>query len=167
MKAGKGKVFKTAKIVRRFKTGPAEIEIGENCLIGDFAFIAVKKLEMEYGSQIAPHAILSGGGEVRLGMFSVVGFGTQLITGTDTPEGEYMCEAAPIEKRHVVRGKIVLEEGAYLGSGSIVCVTAENPEIFIGEDAVVGAFSYIDHSISPNMIVHPKQELIWRRRVEE
>ena len=165
MKVGEGtRIYETAKIATKFRTGEAEIDIGDNCLIGDFTFVAVRLLKMQYGSQIAPHAMLSGGGFVLMGKFSVVGFGAHLITGSDTVKGKYMCEAAPAEDRHIVRGGIILEEGAYLGANVVVCVTEKNPIIVIGAHSVVGAMSYIDKWVPPNTIIYPKQALITKPR---
>jgi acetyltransferase-like isoleucine patch superfamily enzyme len=163
MKIGaRSKIYETAKIV---SDGDREIDIGDDCLVGDFAFIAVKKLVMRDCSQISPHAIVSGGGEAELRKYSVVGFGVQLITGTDTTEGKYMCEAASKEYRTIIRGKITLEEGAYIGAYAIVCVSKRSPEIVIGEHAVVGSMSYIDKSIDPFTIVYPVQNLKYKIRV--
>ena len=139
--------------------------IGNNCLIGQFAFVAPRKLVMHDGSQISPHAILCGGGEIELRKNSVVGFGSVLIPATDTTEAEYMNEAAPPDKRNIIRGKIVLGDGAYIGSHVVICVSRKNPEIYIGDHSVIGSFSYIDKSIEAYMIVHPKQELIFKTRM--
>lgn len=154
-------IYETAKITKETKTF-----LSTNNIIGDFVFVHLKDLTMCIGAQIAPHAMLSGGGTVFMGEYSVIGFGAHLITGTDTPKGKYMCEAAKPEERHVVRGKIILKKGAYIGSNAIICVTEEHPEITIGENSVIGAFSYIDRSILDNRIVHPKQTLVVKRRVE-
>ena len=152
-------IHETTKI-----TATTKMAFGWSISIGDFVFIHLKHLVMLDGSQIAPHAILSGGGEVLMGRYSVIGFGAHLITGTDTPKGKYMCEAAEPEERHIVRGKIILKEGAYIGSNAIICITEENPVITIGENSVIGAFSYIDKNIPDNVTVHPKQELIIKER---
>ena len=165
MKIGKGsKIYETAKIVEEGH----EIIIGENCLIGDFAFVAARKLTMEDGSQISPHAIIGGGGEVRLGRFTVVGFGAMLLPATDSPSGKYMCDAKPEQERKIIRGSIVLEEGAYIGSGAVVCINAKHSDITVGKNAVVGALSYIDKSIPADTIIHPviKYQKT-RRRVTE
>ncbi|MEM2146019.1 MAG: hypothetical protein QW279_11710 [Candidatus Jordarchaeaceae archaeon] len=145
------RIYSTAKIVEEGH----DILIGRNCLIGDFAFVAARKLVMEDGSQISPHAIISGGGEVYLGKFSVVGFNAMLIPATDSPFAKYMCESKPQEERQIIRGSIRLGEGAYIGSGAIVCVSKKSPNIEIGDYAVIGALSYIDKSVPPKTIVHP------------
>lgn len=165
MKIGKGsKIFETAKIVQEGH----EITIGDNCLIGDFAFVAARKLTMEEGAQISPHAIIGGGGEVYLGKFTVVGFGAMILPATDSPAAKYMCEAKPEEERKITRGSITLQGGAYIGAGAVICVSAKHPHIIIGKDAVIGALSYIDKSIPTDTIIHPVikyQEM--RRRIIE
>lgn len=165
MKVGSGsKIYETAKIVEEDR----EISIGRNCLIGDFAFVAARKLVMEDGSQISPHAIIGGGGEVRMGRFSVVGFGAILLPATDTPSARYMCEAKPEEERQIIRGSITLGEGAYVGSNAVVCVSKKNPHVKIGDYAVIGALSYIDKSVPKGTIVHPIMKYYTvSRRIQE
>lgn len=155
------KIYETAKIVVEDR----EITIGKNCLIGDFAFIAARKLVMERGSQISPHAVISGGGEVYLGKFSVVGFGAILIPATDSPTARYMCEARAEHERQIVRGSIKLGEGAYIGSGAIICVSKKCPNIEIGDYTVIGALSYIDKSVPANTIIHPVFKYQKTRRI--
>jgi acetyltransferase-like isoleucine patch superfamily enzyme len=75
-----------------------------------------------------------------------------------------MCEAAPVEDRHIVRGKVILEEGAYIGANAVICVTEKNPVITIGQFSVVGSLSYIDKPIPPGVIVHPRQILVYKKR---
>jgi len=165
VKVGSGsKIYETAKIVEEDR----EISIGRNCLIGDFAFVAARKLVMEDGSQISPHAIIGGGGEVRMGRFSVVGFGAILLPATDTPSARYMCEAKPEEERQIIRGSITLGEGAYVGSNAVVCVSKKNPHVKIGDYAVIGALSYIDKSVPKGTIVHPIMKYYTvSRRIQE
>lgn len=159
---GKGsKIYPTAKVLIENRT----IIIGKNCFIGDFALVASKELIMEDGSQINPHAILSGGGKIFLGKNSVIAFGAKLIPSTDRPEAKYMCEAAPKEQRNVITGSITLGKGAYIGSGAVICVSPKCPHIVIGDYAVVGALTYIDKSIPSYTIVHPKVELVMKKRV--
>jgi len=154
------KIYETAKIVKENR----EIIIGENCQIGDYAFIAARKLVMIDGSQISPHAVVSGGGEVVLGKFSVVGFGAMLIPATDSTSAQFMCEAAPLEKREIIRGSITLGEGAYIGAAAVVCVNKRNPNIIIGDYSVIGSLTYIDKSIPSHTIICPKTEYVTKKR---
>jgi acetyltransferase-like isoleucine patch superfamily enzyme len=154
-------IFPTSKIVSK------EMEIGKKCLIGDFAFVAARKLIMMDGSQISPHAIIGGGGNVTLSKYSVVGFGAKLFPATDQTSAEFMCEAAPPEKRDVIRGSITLGEGVYIGSGAVICVSKKCPNIEIGDNTVVGSLSYIDESLPANIVIHPKiQYTIKKRRMK-
>ena len=162
IKVGRGsKIYPTAKILTKNR----RIIIGRNCLIGDFAVVAPRNLIMHNGAQINPCAFLSGGGDIILGKRSVVGYGVILIPATDRPEGKYMCESVPEKERFLLRGTIEICEGAYIGSNAVICVSPKCPNIKIGKFSVVGALSYIDRSIPSYTIVHPKVELVMKRRV--
>jgi len=132
-----------------------EVIIGKNCIIGQFAFIAARKLVMEDGVEICAHAILSGGGNITLGKYSTVTFGAKLIPSTFSTEGKYMNDNVP-EKSKAIRGSITLGEGAYIGAGAVVCVSEKCPHIKIGDYAVVGALTYLDHSLPAHTIIHNK-----------
>lgn len=152
-------IYETAKVVTK------DIKFGENCVIGDFAFVAPRKLVMADGSQIGPHAILSGGGEIYLEESSVVGFGVKLICATDSTSAPFMCESAPPDKRDIVRGSITLGERAYIGSGAVICVSKEHPHIMIGDYSVVGALTYLDRSLDPFKVIYPKKDYVEKKRV--
>lgn len=155
------KIYPTAKIL---SDENHILEMGENCFIGDHACVYARKLVMGNGSQINPHAIIGGGGTVILGEKSVVGFGAKLFPATDTLDGTYMCESAPDDERMVIRGSIKLGEGAYVGAGAVICVSKRCTNIYIGEHSVVGALSYLDHSISKGMIIHPNIDMQYKWR---
>lgn len=159
---GKGsKIYPTAKVFTKNRT----VIIGKNCFIGQFAIVAPRKFIMMDGSQVNPRALLSGGGDITLGKRSVVGYGAILIPSTDRPEARYMCESAPSKKRKVLTGSITLGEGVYIGSNAVICISPKCPHIIIGKYAVIGALTYIDKSIPPYTIVHPKVELVMKKRV--
>ena len=159
---GKPSIYSTAKIVQIGDY--SKFVINDKTIIGDYAFIALNEFYMHHGAQIAPHACLSGGGKIVMFSNSVVGFGAQLITGTDTPKGKFMCEAASDKERKVIRGSITLKPGAYVGSGAIICVSSKKQDIIIGHNSVVGAGTYLDESVPDNTIVHPVQNLLWSAR---
>ncbi len=168
MKIGDGsKIYETAKIVDSGSWGSAEIEIGKNCLICDFTFIGVKKLIMREGSQIGLYASIHGGGEVTLGKYSVVGYGVRLISGSDSTSAKYMCDAAQPSEREVLIGSITLGEGAYIGTGAVICVSKKCPDIEIGDFSVVGALSYIDSSVPNRTIIHPRKDYVIKKRWNE
>jgi len=144
-----------------------EIEIGKNCSIGQFTFIGARKLVMKEGAEICPHVVLAGGGDITLGEYSTLCFGAKLIPATETTEGKYMNDICEPDLRKIIRGSIMLGEGAYVGSNAVICVSKKCPNIRIGNYAVVGALSYLDHSIADHTVVHPaKQHHISCRRME-
>ena len=150
------KIYDTARII---KTN-CEIIIGDDCLIGDLSFIAPRKLTMHDRSQIAPCAVLSGGGEVHMGYKSAIGFNANIICATDTPEAQFMVEGADPSERKVVRGSISLGKGAYIGSGATICVSRRCQDIVIGDYSVIGAGCYIDRPIPANRKVIPAKKHI-------
>jgi acetyltransferase-like isoleucine patch superfamily enzyme len=154
-------VDKTAKIwepVVIVDDAMHNVVIGPRCRIGQFAFIAARKLVMEEGAEICATAVLSGGGDVYMGKYTCVDFGAKLINCTFTTAGEYMNDAIMEDdpsRVDVIRGSITLKEGAVICSNAIVCVSKRCKDIVIGEHSVVGAGSYVDCSVPPNTIIYP------------
>ena len=77
------KIYPLAKIIK-----PEVIEIGDNCMIDDFTFI--------YGGQgikigryvhVACFVSIIGDGELTVGDYAVIGYGSRILTGTDTHYG--------------------------------------------------------------------------------
>lgn len=131
------------------------IIIGKNCRIGQYTFIGARRLEMQDGAEISPHVVIGGGGNVTLGKHSTVNYGAKLIPATFTTEGKYMSDTIQ-EKSKMIRGSITLGEGAYIGAGAVVCVSKKCRHIKIGDYTVVGALTYIDHSLPAHTIIHGK-----------
>jgi len=131
------------------------IDIGKNCRIGQFTFIGARNLTMKEGSEIGPCVVIAGGGNVTMREHSTVNYHCTIIPGTFITEGEYMNDVV-YDKSVSVEGSIEIGAGAYIGSNAVICVSRKNPHIHIGERAVVGSLSYIDHDVEANTIVHPK-----------
>jgi len=144
---GRGLIYDTAKI-----TPQTALELAEEAWIGDFVFVNLEKLTLGTGSQICAFASLTGGGKVHVGAYSVVGYGVRIIAGTDTPEGAYMADKAPVEERRIVRGIVKIGNNCFIGANSVICVSHRSPEIAIGDNAVIGALSYVDKSVPKNTI---------------
>lgn len=161
IKVGQGSViYQPVSIVDDEKH---RIEIGKNCRIGQFTFIGARNLVMKEGAEICPCVVISGGGDVTLREFSTINFHCTLIPSTFTTEGEFMNDSIP-EKSVAVRGSILVGRGAYIGSNSVICVSKKHPDIHIGDYAVIGAMSYIDHDVEADTIVHPKITYESRKR---
>lgn len=138
-----------------------EIRIGDRCSIGQLCFIAPRKLVMEEGVEICPQVTVSGGGEVYMDKYSSICFGARIIPATWKRGGGYWNDNAPAEKKGgIVRGQIFIEEGAYIGSNAVICVSEKHPVIRVGSFAVVGAFSYVGKDVPDHSFVHPEGVVI-------
>lgn len=163
-------IDKTAKIwepVVILDDAMHNVVIGPRCSIGQFSFIAARKLVMEEGAEICANVVLSGGGDVYMGKYTCVDFGAKLICCTFTTAGEYMNDVIlhdTPKRTDVLRGSITLKEGAVVASNAIVCVSKRFPNITIGEFAVIGAGSYIDHDVPPRTIIYPVKSYHTRLR---
>ncbi len=162
MKIGRGSIIYEPVVI--LDDEKHQVIIGENCHISQFAFIAARKFVMMDGAEVGTHAILGGGGDITLGKFSTINYGATLIPATFSTKGQYMNDRIP-QKSKVIRGSITIGEGAYVGSGAVVCVSEKCLHIKIGDYAVVGALSYIDESVPPYTIIYPKKQYIVKRRV--
>lgn len=142
-------------------TADRTINIEADCRIGQYCFIAPKKLIMVRGAEICPTAVLGGGGNIHLGEYSTVDYGAKLIPATFTTKGKYMNDAMMKknpENIEIIRGSITLKDGAVVASNAVVCVSRDCPDIVIGENSVVGALSYLDKSLEDN-VVYVKGEI--------
>jgi acetyltransferase-like isoleucine patch superfamily enzyme len=118
---------------------------------------------MKEGAEICPCVVIAGGGDVTLNEFSTLNFHCTLIPSTFTTDGEYMNDVAA-DKSAAIHGSIDIGKGAYIGSSAVICVSKKNPCIHIGDRAVIGALSYIDHNVEANTIIHPKTTFEMGRR---
>lgn len=94
-----------------------------------------------------------------IGKNAVVSYGCTLITKSDTPSGKFMNDASPTRKRRLRVGSIRIEDGAFVGAHSVIM-----PGVTIGRRTVVGALSYVDSSLPPNLVYIPKKSVLIRRR---
>ncbi|HJH25269.1 MAG TPA: hypothetical protein C5S37_15075, partial [Methanophagales archaeon] len=111
------KIYPLAKIVK-----PEVIEIGDYSMIDDFTFIyGGRGVKIGRYVHIASFVSIIGGGELILGDYTVLANGSRILTGTDTYYGgKRMSTALPEEQRNVVRGKVVIEKDAFIGTNAVV-----------------------------------------------
>jgi len=147
MSVGKGFIYQTAKI-----TAQTRVELAEDSWIGDFVFVHLSRLRLGRGSQVNPFASLTGGGEVFVGDYSVIGYGARVISGTDTPEAEYMADKAPKQGRRVVRGSVKIGNNCFIGANAVICVSQRSQHVEIGDNAVIGALSYVDRNVPKDAV---------------
>lgn len=154
------RIYPTAKIIK-----PENLELGSNVTIGDFCFInAGKHTLIGDNSQLNAYSSIIGGGETNILNDVCISYYAILLSGTDTPHGRFMVDAKPLSQRKVVRGKITIKSGAFIGAHSIITVSEKNPDVTIGSGAVIGAGAYIDKDVPSNTIVIPEQKLIFKPR---
>ena len=129
------KIYPLAKIVK-----PVVIEIGDHSMIDDFTFIyGGKGIKIGKYVHIASFVSIIGGGELILGDYTVLANGSRILTGTDTYYGgKRMSTALPLEQRNVVRGKVIIEKDAFIGTNAVV-----HPNVRIAEGAVIGSNSLV------------------------
>lgn len=153
-------VYPTAKIVNA-----ENIELGDNVTVGDFCFVnGGAHTIIEDNSQLNAYSSIIGGGETYILNDVCISYYVCLISGTDTPSGRYMVDVRPLTERKVVRGKITIEQRAFIGAHVIIAVSEKKPTIKIGMDSVIAAGTFIGGDIPPNTIVIPKQKLIFKPR---
>ena len=135
------KIYPLAKIVK-----PEVIEIGDYSMIDDFTFIyGGKAIKIGRYVHIASFVSIIGGGELILGDYAVLANGSRILTGTDTYYGgKRMSTALPLEQRNVVRGKVVIEKDAFVGTNAVV-----HPNVKIGEGAIIGSNSLVLKDVEP------------------
>ena len=135
------KIYPLAKIVK-----PEVIEIGDHSMIDDFTFIyGGKGIKIGRYVHIASFVSIIGGGELIVGDYTVLANGSRILTGTDTYYGgKRMSTALPLKQRNVVRGKIVTEKDAFIGTNAVV-----HPNVMIGEGAVIGSNSLVLKDVEP------------------
>ena len=135
------KIYPLAKIVK-----PEVIEIGDHSMIDDFTFInGGRGIKIGRYVHIASFVSIIGGGELVLDDYTVLANGSRILTGTDTYYGgKRMSTALPLEQRNVVRGKIVIEKDAFIGTNAVV-----HPNVTIGEGAVIGSTSLVLKDVEP------------------
>ena len=135
------KIYPLAKIV-----STEVVEVGDYSQIDDFTFI--------YGGQgivigryvhIASFVSIIGGGELTVGDYADIACGARILTGSDTYDGgKRMSSALPLEQRNVVRGRVIIEKDAFIGTNTVI-----HPNVTIGEGAIIGSNSLVLEDIEP------------------
>jgi len=125
---------------------PEAIEVGNDSMLDDFAFIyGGNSIIIGRYVHIASFVSIIGGGELVLGDYAVLACGSRILTGTDTYYGgKRMSTALPLQQRNVIRGKVIIEKDAFIGTNAVV-----HPNVKIGEGAIIGSCSLVTHDIEP------------------
>jgi galactoside O-acetyltransferase len=149
-------IFEYAKIVR-----PESLTIGKEIEIGDFVFLnAGEGTHIGDYSCIHPGSRVVGGGELTMGVASVVTYNCVLVTSYPTHRS-HMSTAVPVESKDIVSAPIDIGDEVFIGSNSVVM-----PDVTIGDGAVVGALSYVDQDVPPWSVIYPDGTIITREEFE-
>lgn len=139
-----------------------EVKIGERCRIGQYCFIAARQFIMMEEAELCPQVTVSGGGDVFIGERATVCYGARIIPATFSTKAQFMNDAVAerlAELTKIIRGRIRIGAGVYIGSNAVICVNEKNPDITIGDFSIIGALSYVDKSVPENTVMHPYQTL--------
>lgn len=134
------KIYDLAKICN-----PQWAEIDDKCMIFDYTFIdARNSLKIGKYCCIGWHCVIEGGANIKVGNRVFLGPGSKLLSSTYEFDGFYTSQLLPDETFSIRSGDITIEDDAYIGAGTVVM-----PGVTIGEGALVGANSLVNHNLKP------------------
>ena len=115
-------------------------------MIDDFTFInGGNGVRIGRYIHIACFSSFIWGGELIVGDYAVIGYGSSIITGTDTHRGgKRMSTALPLEQRNETLGTVVREKDAFVATNVII-----HPNVKIGEGAIIGSNSLVLKDVEP------------------
>lgn len=133
-------IFPLAKIVK-----PENVAIGDYSQVFDYAFIhGGGSVIIGNYTTITWHSIIEGFGEVTIGDGVLIALGVKIISSLNEHNGYRVGERIPKNQVKKRVGKIVIENEAVIGVGSVIM-----PNTTIGEGAVVGANSLVIKDLDP------------------
>jgi galactoside O-acetyltransferase len=139
-------IYPLAKIIK-----PEVIEIGDHTEIDDFVFInGGQGISIGRYNHVSWFISIIGGGSFVTGDYVSLGAGVRVITGTDHYKGgKRISPLVPLEHRSVYRCSIVLEKDVFIGSNAVIQPRIANPNLIIGEGAIIGSNSLVTNSVEP------------------
>jgi acetyltransferase-like isoleucine patch superfamily enzyme len=134
-------VYPSARIIH-----PERLSLGDHSTIDDFVFLnAGAGTEVGRYVHIACHVSVIGSGGMEVGDYAVLATGARILTATDSfVGGARMSTHLPDEHRHVVLGKVVIGQDAFVGANAVVM-----PGVHLGEGAVAGAGAVVTSNLAP------------------
>lgn len=143
-KSGTGNVIKHNADI--WVTDGAYLEIGSNCTIQNYAFIALTK----------PHPKIVIGNNVVIGRFSMLTNKNLIKIGNDVLIGAYvqiidvdhgMAVDKPIREQEALIGEVVIGNDVWIGAGAKIL-----KDVHIGDGAVIGANAVVTKDVPPYAI---------------
>lgn len=134
------KIWQLSKIIY-----PQYAEIDDHSRIYDFCFIDAKEsFKLGKYCMIAWHCVIEGEANIEIGDRCFLGPGCKILSSTYEIDGYFTSQSLPEGTSAIRFGDIKICNDAYLGANSVVM-----PGVTIGEGAVVGANSLVDHNLKP------------------
>jgi acetyltransferase-like isoleucine patch superfamily enzyme len=127
--------------------GLSNISLGSRVRIDAYTSLICQEGEIVFGSNIHVGAgsYIGGIGSVKFCDFSGTSQGVRIYSGSDDFSGKSLTNSTiPIHFRKIQQGRVLLQEHALIGSGSIILPNCE-----IGEATVVGALSLVKENLEP------------------
>lgn len=151
------RIMPLAKIAK-----PEVIELDDFCRIRDFVFIyGGEGVRIGKYTDVQPHVVVWGGGELVIEDYVSVGPGSVLLTAVYShKEGLRMVDGVPNHK--ALYGKLTICSDVYIGANSTLM-----PNIIIGDGAIIGAHSFVNKDVEPwaIMVGSPAKKIGERPRV--
>ena len=144
-KSGAGNLIKLSAEIKI--TDGGYLEIGNNCTIQDYAFIALTK----------PHPKIIIGNNVVVGRFSMITNKNLIRIGDDVLIGAFVqiidtnhgfSVGKKIREQSAEIGEVVVGNDVWIGAGARILMN-----VHIGDGAVIGANSVVTDDVPPNAIV--------------
>ncbi len=153
-KMGKGVQIGSKVVIRHH---PEMVEIGDfSTILSGVHFEVHGPIKIGKYVDIVHYAYIESAAEVIIGDFACIGNGVKIYAETNTYKTPDQREekillslscSAPPELFYLEKCPVIIEDYAYLGTGSIVL-----PGVRIGRGAIVGAGAVVTKDIPPYMI---------------
>jgi galactoside O-acetyltransferase len=126
--------------------GCEKISLGSHVRIDPFCLIS-PSAGLVIGSHVhvAAHVAIVGAGEISVGDFASLSFGSKLLSSTDHfSAGVIAGPMVAPEHRGVINAQIVVGKHVIVGANAVVL-----PGVKLGEGATVGALSLVKRDLDP------------------
>lgn len=137
---------------------PENIEIGDNVYVGHNTMLKgyhKNKMEIGDGVWIGQQCFLHSAGGIKIGRNVGIGPAVKIITSHHEAEDK----KKPILHTPIVFEPVVIEDGADIGTGSVIL-----PGVTVGEGAQVGAGAVVCADVEPHTVVGGVPAKLLKRR---
>ena len=125
--------------------GAQNISIGDHVRIDDFSIISGNIKIGNYVHIAAAVCLFAGNAGIKLADFVGVSSRSAIYAESDDYSGEVLTNPmVPVEYKHIISGKVVLEKHVLVGTGSTIL-----PGVTIHEGTSVGSMSLVNQSLEP------------------